>query len=194
MLFKFFWVIRACIYKWLFFKKLGLVSYIGKPLFFTGLGGVRIGKRFRLYPGWRIEVLQQGLINIDEDVSAGQGLHLIALENVLHIGRGTVISADVLITNADHDYRQIGVPIYRQAMINKPTNIGDNCFIGAGAKLLAGTTLGKQCIVGANAVVKGCFPDFCVIAGNPAKIIKRFDITRQQWVNYSNDQNELVTR
>lgn len=50
--------------------------------------------------------------------------------------------------------------------------MGDNCFVGAGAIILPGTTIGNYCIVGAGAVVKGTFPDYSVIAGNPAKIIK----------------------
>ena len=45
----------------------------------------------------------------------------------------------------------------------------------------AGTILGKQCIVGANAVVRGEFSDYCVIAGIPAKIVKRYDLITKQW-------------
>lgn len=193
MLFKIAWILRAFFYKFLFFGQLGLLSYVGKPVFFTGLRSVRIGKRFRLYPGWRIEVLDKGSIQIGEDVSVGQGLHLIALGDNLYIGPGTVISADVLITNSDHDYRQQDVPIYKQPMLNKKTTIGENCFIGAGAKLLAGTQLGKQCIIGANAVVKGTYPDYCVIAGNPAKIIKRFDINSNRWLNTSDYPHESAS-
>ncbi|WP_265348157.1 DapH/DapD/GlmU-related protein, partial [Enterobacter cloacae] len=76
----------------------------------------------------------------------------------------------------------INVPIYQQPMNNKRTTIGENCFIGAGAKILAGTTLGKQCIVGANSVVKGDFPDYCVISGIPAKIIKKYDVESKRWL------------
>jgi acetyltransferase-like isoleucine patch superfamily enzyme len=47
--------------------------------------------------------------------------------------------------------------------------------------LRAGTVLGEQCIVGANAVVKGSFPNHCVLAGNPAKIIKQFNEENGLW-------------
>ena len=45
----------------------------------------------------------------------------------------------------------------------------------------AGTILGKQCIVGANSVVRGTFPDYCVIVGAPARIVKRYDEPSKQW-------------
>ena len=50
--------------------------------------------------------------------------------------------------------------------------IGDNVFIGAGAKIIGQTKIGNNCKVGANAVVKGEFEDNCIIAGVPAKKIK----------------------
>lgn len=56
-----------------------------------------------------------------------------------------------------------------------PVSIGENVFIGIGSTILMGTTIGKNCIVGANSVVKGNFPDDSVIAGNPAKVICSID-------------------
>lgn len=50
--------------------------------------------------------------------------------------------------------------------------IGDNTFVGAGAIILPKTTIGNFCIIGAGAVVKGNIPDYSVVVGNPAKIIK----------------------
>ena len=52
-------------------------------------------------------------------------------------------------------------------------HIGKNCFLGCNSIILKGTFLGDGCVVGAGAVVSGKFEDNCVIAGNPAKIIRR---------------------
>ena len=59
-----------------------------------------------------------------------------------------------------------------------PVRIGAYCFIGAGAMILPGTTLGKGCVVSAGAIVSGAFDDFSLIKGNPAKRVgdvRRFD-------------------
>lgn len=181
-MFKLFWFIRFFFFKLFIIKAEGWKSYIGKPIYFIGLRNLKAGDRFRLYPGWRIETHSSGSIIIEKDVSIGHGLHLISVGDLLSIGKSTVISSNVMITNSDHSYEKLNVPIYQQKMVSKPTIIGDYCFIGAGVKILPGTVLGNQCIVGANAVVKGCFPDFCVISGAPAKIIKQYNHSLQKWI------------
>ena len=55
---------------------------------------------------------------------------------------------------------------------SKEIHIGKNCFIGCNSIILKGTVLGNGCVVGAGAVVAGKFEDNCVIAGNPARIIR----------------------
>lgn len=57
----------------------------------------------------------------------------------------------------------------------KAISIGNNCFIGCNAIILKGTVLGDGCVVGAGAVVSGQFPPNCVIAGNPAQIIRTLE-------------------
>lgn len=59
-----------------------------------------------------------------------------------------------------------------ESIPSKEIYIGRNCFIGCNTIILKGTKLGDNCVVGAGAVVSGDFRDNCVIAGNPAKIIK----------------------
>ena len=68
-----------------------------------------------------------------------------------------------------------------QKRIVKTTSVGKNCFIGFGACIQAGTVLGKQCIVGANSVVRGHYSDYSVIAGVPARVIKRYNAETQKW-------------
>lgn len=91
------------------------------------------------------------------------------------IGKNATIGVNCKII--DNDFHPLD-PEYRRLNLNeqhtarKPIKIGDNCFIGMNSIILKGTTLGDNVVVGAGSVVHGNFPDNCIIAGNPAKIIK----------------------
>lgn len=177
---KYLWAIRSLLYK-PFFKKYGNFGYMGEPLILQGIDKVSIGDKVRIQPGLRLEVFDNGTVDINDNTSIGQNFHCTSAGRLI-IGKDVTISGNTFVTNIDHEYRNIGVHILKQPMIVKNTIIGDNCFIGYGAAIQAGTVLGKHCVVGANAVVRGEFPDYCVIAGVPAKIIKRYDFDKKVWI------------
>ena len=157
------------------------MSYMAGPIFVHGGRKITIGNKVRIFPGLRIETHNEGTIIIEDNISIGQNFHLISSNEPLKIGRDTTISGNVFITNMDHDYTEIGVHILEQKYNVKTTEIKENCFIGYGAVIQAGTILGKQCIVGANSVVRGIFPDYSVLAGAPARIIKRYNSETKSW-------------
>lgn len=163
-----------------FFKKFSFPSHIGVPIFTYGLKRVIIRKRVRIMPGLRIETHKNGSIIFENNVSIGQNFHITSAENLI-IGADTTILGNVFVTNIDHDYQEIGKHILDQQMIVKETKIGKNCFIGYGAAIQAGTVLGYQCVVGANSVVRGNFPDYSVIVGSPARIVKRYKLETKTW-------------
>lgn len=180
MIFKIFWILRGLFYK-PFFGSYGLPSYIGKPVFIGNFKRIFVGKRVRIYPGARIEVLNGASSIIFEDnISIGQNLHITS-GGTLKIGKNTTIAENVCISNIDHNYQDIGVHILDQKHLIKETKIGENCFVGFGAVIQAGTILGNQCIVGSNSVVRGHFPGYSVIVGAPAKIVKRYNVDTSQW-------------
>ncbi|OQQ07457.1 lipopolysaccharide biosynthesis protein [Vibrio splendidus] len=179
MIFKLKWFISALFLKF-FCKKLEMPSYFSFPIFFKGLNNVSIGKKVRIFPGSRFEVHNKGYIKIGNNVGIGQNFHVTS-GGELNIGSDTVISANVFVTNIDHEYENINIPILEQDNIFKNTEIGNNCFIGIGAAIQAGTKLGNHCIVGANSVVRGSFPDYCVIVGVPAKVIKKYNFETESW-------------
>jgi len=115
----------------------------------------------------------QARIVIGDDVGIS-GATIYARERI-EIGSGTLIGGNVKILDNDfhplevearleNDPKRIGV---------KPIAIGKNCFIGCNSLILKGTVLGDGCVVGAGAVVCGRFENNCVIAGNPARVIRR---------------------
>lgn len=180
MIYKIFWFIRALLLK-PFFKKFGMPSYIGKPVFLSGISKVSLGKKVRIFPGLRLEVIgEKAEVIISDDVAIAQNVHITS-GGILHIGKSVTILANVFITNIDHAYENINIPASKQEFMIKETRIGENCFIGIGASIQAGTVLGKHCIIGTNAVVRGVFQDYCVIAGIPAKVIKKYNFETGSW-------------
>ena len=111
-----------------------------------------------------------------------QRLHLTCASKI-RIGVGVTVSYDVMITDIKHSYDDINVRSIDQTIQTFAIVIEDYCFIGAGAKILPGTELGINCIVGANSVVVGKFPSYSVIAGNPARIIKKYNHVTKKWDN-----------
>ena len=108
------------------------------------------------------------------------GVTIYAREGI-EIGEYTDIGGNVKIL--DNDFHPIdaqsrnkitaeGHSADSDPIPSRPIRIGKNCFIGVNAIILKGTELGDNCVVGAGAVVSGKFPENCVIAGNPARVIK----------------------
>ncbi|MGX5688833.1 DapH/DapD/GlmU-related protein [Arcticibacter tournemirensis] len=189
MIYKFIWGVITVMYA-PFFKKISFPSHIGIPIFTKGLKRVTISQRVRIMPGLRIETHKNGTIFFKEDISIGQNFHITSGGELI-IGGHTTILGNVFITNIDHDYQELETHILNQRMIIRETRIGENCFIGFGAAIQAGSILGNHCIVGTNSVVRGTFPDYCVIVGSPARIVKRYDADRMAWVRTNPDGSFL---
>ena len=112
------------------------------------------------------------IVRIGRGCSIGRGSHIVGHESIV-IGDDVFTGPYVYITDQNHAYDDPEVPIGRQWPRNKPVEIGSGSWIGAGAIILPGTKIGRQSVVAGGAVVRGEFPDHSVIAGVPAKIVKR---------------------
>lgn len=178
---KFVWALRGLVYK-IFLGKIGKLTYIGKPTFIEGGKQIFIGNKVRIFPGIRMEAIGSGKIVIGDNTAIEQNVHITSMDSELRIGKGTTIAANAFITNLDHEYTEKDKSVMEQGHIIRNTEIGENCFIGYGVAIQAGTILGKQCIVGTNSVVRGTFPDYCVIVGSPAKIVKKYDPNTKEWI------------
>lgn len=171
---KLFWAVRAAVYKVLY-RNIQMPSYIGKPIFISTIKGMKFGKRVRIYPGMRAEIVNtESKITIGDNVSIGQNFHIVSANSNLIVGNNVTIAGNVFITNCDHDYTGSNESILDNELISKETIIGDGCFLGNNVVILAGTKLGKKCVVGTNSVVRGSFDDYSVIVGAPAKTVKKY--------------------
>ena len=88
------------------------------------------------------------------------------------IGEDVIAGQNVRFHAENHNYKDSNRIIREQGVNRKGISVGNNCWIGAGAVFLDGSSIGSGCIVSANAVVTKKFPDNVIIGGIPAKILK----------------------
>lgn len=114
-------------------------------------------------------------LEIGDKVSIGEYSH-ITCANKVTIGNGVLTGRFVLITDNCHGNNTKEVadiaPLAREIHSNGPVYIGENVWIGDKVTILPNVTIGKGCIIAANAVVTKDIPEYSVAAGVPAKVIK----------------------
>lgn len=175
-----------------FFKEIGTRSWI-KPLAQLhtpsriSIGsGVRVEKNCTLYA-----VKKSGNIEYEGEISISDGTFInencnITAAHGIKIGENVAFGPNVFVCDFDHDYEMIEVNRLETPLRSKgPIKIGDRCWIGINACITSGVILGHDCVVGANSVVTSSFPPYTVIAGIPARAIKRYDFSSNQWVRIS---------
>lgn len=107
-------------------------------------------------------------VQVGRNVAISAFVHIIANARV-SIGDNSIIASAVQITTSTHDYR---TRPYRSKRVDAPVTIGRNVWIGAGAVILPGVTLGDDCVVGAGSIVTRDVAPATVVAGNPARVIR----------------------
>ena len=89
------------------------------------------------------------------------------------IGNFTMLAHDVMILGGDHNYKVAGLPtVFAGRDETRPTNIGDDVWVGAGSIIMAGVTIGDGAIIAAGSVVTKDVAPYCIYGGTPAKKIK----------------------
>lgn len=164
-----------------------MLNSILQNLLLKNVNNISVGNNVFIRDHARIECVEikdsqkfNPTLIIEDGVSFEQRCHITVADELV-IGKNTISSFDVMITDIDHEYENLDLPVGLQPLKVTKTYIGENCFIGSGAKIRAGTILGRHCVVGTNAVVRGTFPDYCVIVGVPAKIVKRYNHETKKW-------------
>jgi len=113
------------------------------------------------------------LVRIGSGVVLGRGSHVIGHQSI-EIGNDVFTGPYVYITDQNHGYADPQVPIGRQWPVNAPVSIGAGSWLGTGAIVLPGTTIGRNVVVAAGSVVRGEVPDHSVVAGVPARVVRRY--------------------
>lgn len=88
------------------------------------------------------------------------------------IGNGVRIAAHVIIIPESHNPSTDALPVYRSGTTRRGICIEDHVWIGAGAKILDGVTIGRNCVIGAGSVVNRSLPPGAIAVGAPARIVR----------------------
>jgi len=169
------------------FRKMGRGTTISPFIYAIGLDCMSIGDRSRISRNTRLLALKhyrdqtfKPEIEIGENVSVGFGCTLSCV-NRIHIGDNVTIGDNVYIADSRHSYGDVESSILDQPLIPGQVSIGNGSWIGYGAFLAGNVTVGEHSVVGANSVVTRPVPPYTVVAGIPARPIKRFDVATQVW-------------
>ena len=128
---------------------------------------ISIGRNTFIERGARIVV--KSSLSIGDNVYIGKNATVVAFSKLV-IESDTLIGENVSIHTENH-----GPFFAREQFSSSPIHIGKRVWIGAGAVVTSGVSIGSGVTVGANSVVNKTFPENCLIAGVPAKLIKKYE-------------------
>jgi acetyltransferase-like isoleucine patch superfamily enzyme len=116
----------------------------------------------------------EGSVSIGAKTVLGQECTISSYRHV-SIGRECIVADRVMLIDFDHGMVEVERPIRNQGIYMREVNVGHNVWVGYGACILRGVTIGDNCVVGTNAVVTKDVPDNAVVGGVPARLIRMRD-------------------
>jgi acetyltransferase-like isoleucine patch superfamily enzyme len=165
------------------FAAFGDGSWIVPPARVVGAGHIHVGRAVTVLEGsWLSVVGEAPRLVIGDGTRIGRFVHIACVGEVV-IGEDVLTADQVYIADSHHGYDpdQPGRPMAPP----RPVRIGRGAFLGIRSVVLEGVTIGENAYVGAGAVVTTDVPDRAVVVGNPARILRRWDMAAQCWVSGS---------
>lgn len=143
--------------------------------------GIQTGKN--VYIGKHCSLKGKHHITLEDCVMVRSYAQIWSRGGVVRIGKGSeigekvLLSPNVYITDCDHEYRNIKIPVIDQGIVQRgqKVSIGEDSYIGINTVIVGNVKIGKHCVIGANSVVTKDVPDYCVAVGSPARVIKTIE-------------------
>lgn len=168
-------------------KKIGENAYIGKNYVLQNPINIEIGKNFYASDNFKIMTWEEynnketgfkPIVKIGDNVMFNDNCFISCL-NEVSIGNGCLFGDNVFITDNYHGNSKkeiLDIPPLKRDLITKgKTIIGNNVWCGRNVSILSGVSIGNNVIIGANAVITHDFEDNVIVAGVPAKVVKRIE-------------------
>jgi acetyltransferase-like isoleucine patch superfamily enzyme len=131
---------------------------------------VRFGRWTWIGDGTKIRC-HEGEVRIGDKTVLGQECTISAYQRVW-IGEQCIVADRVMMIDFDHCVTEVERPIRAQGIYKRDVRVGNNVWVGYGAQILRGVTVGDNAIIGASAVVTRDIPANAVVAGSPARIVR----------------------
>lgn len=187
------YLLRSRLYPMLF-RRMGRGTVIGRSVVLRAPGQISLGASVMIDDlvvldakghGDGIELGDQILVGrgtilscTDGRIRMGSFLSIgpycfFASKSHIDIGSNVSIGAGTQVMAGGHSFSDPDTPVIHQERIHQGVTIGDNVWIGSGAKILDGVTIGRDSIIGAGSVVGRDVPEWTVVLGNPARVIQK---------------------
>jgi acetyltransferase-like isoleucine patch superfamily enzyme len=137
---------------------------------------LRIGRWAWIGQGGKIRV-HEGEVSIGAKTVIGQECTISAFQRV-SIGRECILADRVMLIDFDHGVTEVERPIRLQGIYKRDVSVGHNVWMGYGACVLRGVSIGENSVVGTSSVVTTDFPANSVLAGAPARMIRTREAPR----------------
>lgn len=148
----------------------------GYDVLFASFKGVVLGNNVVIGKNAWIDTMtykgSRPKITVGDETIVGRFCKLSSIKKIA-IGKKCLLSYNVTILDCDHKIDPDTSPVDTGLTDPEEVIIENSCFIGAHSFILKGVHLGKHCVVGANSVVTKSFPAYSVVAGNPARLIRK---------------------
>lgn len=143
-----------------------------------GYGRLTLGRWVWIGKGNAIRC-HEGNLRIGEKVVFG-GDNTINCYLDIEIGANSLFADWIYICDFDHRYDDLTMPIKKQGIVKSPVRIGANCWIGEKSTILRGVTVGDGSVIASHALVNRDVPEYSIVAGVPARVLKTRGVDRQR--------------
>lgn len=185
-------LLRDKLFTFIFYPQARIVRL---PLYIRGKKGIRGAENLTTGINLRIDIISSAncnpVLNIGKNVEINDYVHIGVAEGIT-IGDNTLIASKVFISDHNHgnyngnnQSNPMEKPSSRILKSSK-VNIGSNVWIGEFVSILPGVTIGDGVIIGAMSVVSKDIPANTIAVGIPAKVIKKYDLIKKEWIKTIN--------
>ncbi len=172
----------------------GWVNLLLNPFFHERGSGVRIRSNVRMdvVPFNKLVIGEKTIVEDFTVINNGVGDVYIGSDSLIGLGSAiigpvmigdkVILAQNVVVSGLNHAYQDARTAIKDQPIDTKAIKIGGGCWLGANVVVTAGVTIGEHCVVAAGSVVTKNIPNYSVVVGNPARVVKTYDASQDAWV------------